>query len=183
MAVPAVTPKIEWFCDWIARQYFAPGLEHQDLVQEARIGVWRAQRTFDPSRGEWERFAKMAAKRQVITAIKTATRGKHRSLNTAASYDEPITDDGNLTLADCLPASTDVALECESRERVGCLVQALSLGLSELEVDVLRHRIAGDDYASTGADLGVNHKCVDNALQRIRRKAQSALDGYDGIAA
>lgn len=179
MTMPAVTPAIEFYCRWVARQYFAPGLETQDLVQEARIGVMKAQRDFDPSRGDWEPFAKLAAKRNVITAVKAATRSKHAVLSHARCYDEPIGGDGETTLADYLPAPIDIAVRYEQRERTCCLLDELSERLSQLEIDVLRHRAAGDDYATISAALGVNAKSIDNALQRVRWKAQRILDAYD----
>ncbi len=167
----AAMSTLEDYCQLVAHQYFAPGLETQDLVQEARIGVWKAQRSFDPSRGDWELFARLAAKRNVITAVRAATRDKHAVLSHAVSYDEP-TSNGDDTLADRLPAPTDIAREYEQRERV----RGLFGKLSGLEADVVRHRLAGDA-------LQVDGKAIDNALQRARRKAQATLDSYDQLAA
>jgi RNA polymerase sporulation-specific sigma factor len=170
---------VDRYCEWLARQFFAPGLEPADLAQEARIGVWKARRDFDPSRGDWEHFAMLAAKRSVIAAVRAATRGKHGVLSRARSYHEPIGDEDGSTLADCLAAPVDIAFEYEQRERV----RGLFGRLSGLEADVVRNRIAGDDYPRISAELKVDEKAVDNALQRVRCKAQAILDSYDRLAA
>ena len=168
----------EQVCKRVARRYYAPGLELQDLEQEARIAVWRAQRDFNPSRGPWEPFAALAAERGVVSAVRAATRHKHAFVSHAVSLDEPIMDGGD-TLAEHLAAPTDIASEYESRERV----RGLLAGLSALEAEVVRHRIAGQDFATIAAELGVDEKSVDNALQRVRLKAQRSVEAYDQMAA
>ena len=165
---------LEQLCERIAHRYYAPGLEHQDLAQAARIAVWRAQQTFDPSRGEWEAFARLAAERAIVSAVRAATRSKQAVLSHAVSYDEPLSDNGD-TLADHLPACTDISAEYEARERV----RGLFSGLSSLEAEVVCRRIGGDDYGSISADMDVSDKAIDNALTRVRRKAQTVLDTYD----
>lgn len=163
-----VIRKYEGLCRSIVARYFAPGMDRDDLLQEARIGLWKASRDFRPDAGSsFPSFAALCIERQVQTAIVTARRNKHRALNNASALDAPISNDGEgLTLADILPAPIRT-----DRESVPWA--ALRELLGPLERRVLDELASGLSQDALAKRLAVSPKSVDNALQRIRRKAAS----------
>ena len=167
-------------CRSIVRRYFAPGLDREDLLQEARIGAWKGLRDFNPSRGSLSSFVWLAIERNVQTAVKTSTRGKHGPLNDAVSLATPIgADDTDGTLADVLPSRVSVdELVAQREELRGGLTD---LGhLTDLErVAVVGHAVgcSYDEIAEAATrtvrrDRPVSRKNVDNALQRGRRSLE-----------
>jgi RNA polymerase sporulation-specific sigma factor len=162
-----------------ARSYFLVGADHEDIVQEGMIGLYKAVRDFNPELGSTFRaFAELCITRQIITAIKTATRQKHGPLNSYVSFSRPVAgdEDGDRTLSDVLPmaAISDPAELVISAERIRALQEHFDEVLSDLEAEVLRLYVDGKSYVEIADVLDRHVKSIDNALQRIKRK----LDGH-----
>ncbi len=162
-----------------ARSYFLVGGDEQDVVQEGMIGLFKAIRDYDDAEQmSFRGFAELCVTRQLITAVKTATRFKHGPLNTYVSFSRSVGDDdeGERVLADVLPASPqdDPAERLTSAERVRDLQAYVDDALSDLEVEVLRMYVEGRSYVEIAEILSRRTKSVDNALQRIKRK----IDGH-----
>ena len=159
-----------------ARAYFIVGADREDLVQEGMIGLYKAIRDFNPElQTAFRAFAELCVTRQIITAIKTATRFKHAPLNTYVSFSHtPAGQDGegDCTLGDALPgpAVREPPLVVISTEELQSLVFSLGTGLSPLEADALRLYLEGSSYEDMAEDLGCDTKTIDNALQRVKRK-------------
>ena len=158
-----------------ASSYFLAGGDAEDLIQEGLIGLYKAVRDFSPEKSSFRSFAELCVTRQIITAIKTATRFKHAPLNTYVSFShtpagqEP---DGDCTLGDALPGpSVDDPSVCViSTEELQSLVFTLGTGLSKLEADALKLYLEGESYETMADELGCDTKTIDNALQRVKRK-------------
>jgi RNA polymerase sporulation-specific sigma factor len=159
-----------------ASSYFLAGGESEDLIQEGLIGLWKAVRDFRPDKEtSFRSFAELCVTRQIITAIKTATRYKHQALNTYISFShtpagqEP---DSDCTLGDALPGShvDEPSVQVISSEELRSLVFCLGTGLSTLEADALRLYLEGNSYEQMAEFLGCDTKTIDNALQRVKRK-------------
>jgi RNA polymerase sporulation-specific sigma factor len=162
-----------------ARSYFLVGGDDQDVVQEGMIGLFKAIRDYDSAEQmSFRGFAELCVTRQLITAVKSATRYKHGPLNTYVSFSRSIGDDdeGARVLADVLPAppQDDPAERLTSAERVRDLQAYVDDALSDLEVEVLRMYVEGRSYVEIAEILSRRTKSVDNALQRIKRK----IDGH-----
>ena len=162
-----------------ASSYFLAGGDSDDLIQEGLIGLYKAVRDFRTDKEtSFRSFAELCVTRQIITAIKTATRFKHAPLNTYVSFShtpagqEP---DGDCTLGDALPGpSVDDPSVCViSTEELQSLVFALGSGLSKLEADALKLYLEGESYEEMAERLGCDTKTIDNALQRVKRKVLS----------
>src|SRR5438128_775111 len=159
-----------------ANSYFLAGGDGEDLVQEGLIGLYKAVRDFRPDKEtSFRRFAELCVTRQIITAIKTATRFKHAPLNTYVSFSHTPAGqetDGECTLGDALPGPSvnDPSVCVISTEELQSLVFTLGTGLSKLESDALRLYLEGSSYEEMAAELGCDTKTIDNALQRVKRK-------------
>ncbi|HEV3480340.1 MAG TPA: RNA polymerase sporulation sigma factor SigH [Gaiellaceae bacterium] len=159
-----------------ASSYFLAGGDSEDLIQEGLIGLYKAVRDFRSDKEtSFRSFAELCITRQIITAIKTATRFKHAPLNTYVSFSQtPAGQDseGDCTLGDALPGpSVDEPSICViSTEELQSLVFCLGTGLSPLESDALRLYLEGSSYEEMAGELGVDTKTIDNALQRVKRK-------------
>ena len=159
-----------------ASSYFLAGGDAEDLVQEGLIGLYKAVRDFRSDKEtSFRSFAELCVTRQIITAIKTATRFKHAPLNTYVSFSHTPAgqdQDGECTLGDALPGShvNDPAVCVISTEELQSLVFCLGSGLSKLEADALRLYLEGSSYEEMAEDLGCDTKTIDNALQRVKRK-------------
>jgi RNA polymerase sporulation-specific sigma factor len=171
-----------------SRGYFLVGGDADDIEQEALIGLYKAVRDYRPDRtSSFRAFAELCITRQIITAIKTATRYKHQPLNayvpitgTPRSDDDP----GNGRTVDDLVDDGRLADPCDqviSAERMADLRRSMSELLSGLEVDVLRLFVAGKSYQEIGEELGRHVKSIDNALQRIKRKVDLHLLEEAGV--
>lgn len=163
-----------------ARTYFLVGADREDLLQEAMIGLYKAVRDFNPEREtSFRAFADLCMTRQIITAIKGATRFKHAPLNSYVSFSRPVLtdDDGDRVLADVLPGPelSDPAEHVICAERIRDLQAHLDQVLSDLEVEVLRLYVDGKSYIEIAELLQRHVKSIDNALQRIKRKLDSHL--------
>ncbi len=159
-----------------ASSYFLAGGDSEDLVQEGLIGLYKAVRDFRPDKEtSFRSFAELCVTRQIITAIKTATRFKHAPLNTYVSFSHTPAGqdaDSECTLGDALPGpSVDDPSVCViSTEELQSLVFCLGTGLSRLEADALRLYLEGSSYEQMADELGCDTKTIDNALQRVKRK-------------
>ena len=155
------------------RHHFLVGADPDDLGQEALIGLYLAVRAYDADRGAGFRtFAEVCVTRQLVSAVRAATRLKHGPLNDYVPLHAPAPEGSDRTLADELagPASSDPAEEVVARERAGLLRDRATQALSDLEVEVLRLHVDGVGYREIAVRLQRRAKSVDNALQRIRRK-------------
>jgi RNA polymerase sporulation-specific sigma factor len=159
-----------------ASSYFLAGGESDDLIQEGLIGLYKAVRDFRPDKEtSFRSFAELCVTRQIITAIKTATRYKHQPLNQYVSFSHTPAgqdSDGDCTLGDALPGPTthDPSVCVVSTEELESLVFCLGTGLSQLESDALRCYLEGLSYEQMAEELGCDCKTIDNALQRVKRK-------------
>jgi len=159
-----------------ASSYFLAGGDSEDLIQEGLIGLYKAVRDFRSDKEtSFRSFAELCVTRQIITAIKTATRFKHAPLNTYVSFSHTPAGqemDSECTLGDALPGPTvDEPSVCViSTEELQSLVFALGTGLSKLESDALRLYLEGSSYEEMAEELACDTKTIDNALQRVKRK-------------
>jgi RNA polymerase sigma-H factor len=159
-----------------ASSYFLAGGESEDLIQEGLIGLYKAVRDFRSDKEtSFRSFAELCVTRQIITAIKTATRFKHSPLNTYVSFSHTPAGqdgDGDCTLGDALPGPTvnDPSVRVISTEELQSLVGCLGSRLSPLEADALRLYLDGLSYEEMAGELGCDTKTIDNALQRVKRK-------------
>jgi len=159
-----------------ASSYFLAGGESDDLIQEGLIGLYKAVRDFRADKEtSFRSFAELCITRQIITAIKTATRFKHAPLNTYVSFSHTPAgqeSDGDCTLGDALPGPgvDEPSVVVISTEELQSLVFCLGTGLSELESDSLRLYLEGSSYEEMAEGLGCDTKTIDNALQRVKRK-------------
>jgi RNA polymerase sporulation-specific sigma factor len=158
-----------------ASSNFIAGGESDDLIQEGLIGLYKAVRDFRSDKDtSFRSFAELCITRQIITAIKTATRFKHAPLNTYVSFSHTPAgqEDSDCTLGDALPGpGVDDPVVCViSTEELQSLVFCLGTGLSPLESDALRLYLEGNSYEEMSEELGCDTKTIDNALQRVKRK-------------
>jgi RNA polymerase sporulation-specific sigma factor len=159
-----------------ASSYFLAGGDSEDLIQEGLIGLYKAVRDYRTDKEtSFRSFAELCVTRQIITAIKTATRFKHAPLNTYVSFSHTPAgqeSDGDCTLGDALPGSAvDEPSVCViSTEELQSLVGCLGTSLSGLESDSLRLYLEGSSYERMAEELGCDTKTIDNALQRVKRK-------------
>jgi RNA polymerase sporulation-specific sigma factor len=161
-----------------ARTYFLVGGDRDDLVQEGMLGLFKAVRDFDASREmSFRGFAEVCVNRQIISAVKAATRFKHRPLSGYVSLTEPI-DVGGSSIADTIvaPGLQDPADVLVSTERMDALRAHLETSLSTFEAEVLNLHLGGASYSEMALRVGRGTKAVDNALQRIKRKLETHLE-------
>ncbi len=166
-----------------ARSYFLIGADREDIVQEGMIGLYKAIRDFrDDKLASFKAFAELCITRQIITAIKTATRQKHIPLNSYISLDKPIYDeDSDRTLLDVIIGSkvTDPEELVINKEEFSGLEDKMGEILSELEQRVLMLYLDGKSYQEIAVDLKRHVKSIDNALQRVKRKLEKYLELRD----
>jgi RNA polymerase sporulation-specific sigma factor len=158
-----------------ASAYFMLGGESDDLIQEGLLGLFKAVRDFRSDReSSFRNFAELCITRQIITAVKTASRNKHSPLNQYVSFGQSpaAAGDGETTLEEVLPgpAINDPVNQVIATEELSSLVACLSSVLSDLESRVLSLYLDGHSYDVIGERLECDTKTVDNALQRVKRK-------------
>jgi RNA polymerase sporulation-specific sigma factor len=175
VAMDAMLRRYTGFVRLKASSYFIAGGESDDLIQEGLVGLYKAVRDFRTDKEtSFRSFAELCITRQIITAIKTATRFKHAPLNTYVSFSHTPAgqEDGDCTLGDALPGPgvDDPAVCVISTEELQSLVFCLGTGLSPLESDALRLYLEGNSYEEMAEGLGCDTKTIDNALQRVKRK-------------
>jgi RNA polymerase sporulation-specific sigma factor len=163
-----------------ARSYFLIGADREDIMQEGLIGLYKAIRDFRSEKlSSFRAFAELCITRQIITAIKTATRQKHIPLNSYVSLNKPIYDeDSDRTLLDVISGTkiTDPEELVISREEFGNIEEKMVEILSDLEWKVLMAYLDGKSYQEIANDLTRHVKSIDNALQRVKRKLEKYLD-------
>ncbi len=164
-----------------ARSYFLIGADREDIIQEGMIGFYKAVRDFKSDKlSSFHAFAELCVTRQIITAIKTATRQKHIPLNSYISLNKPIYDeDSDRTLMDVI-SSVKVADPEElviSREEFLAIERKMEEILSELEWQVLMAYLDGKSYQEIAISLNRHVKSIDNALQRVKRKLERYVTG------
>ncbi|MHC1760277.1 MAG: RNA polymerase sporulation sigma factor SigH [Negativicutes bacterium] len=163
-----------------ARSYFLIGAEREDIIQEGMIGLYKAIRDFRNDKlSSFRAFAELCVTRQIITAIKTATRQKHIPLNSYVSLNKPIYDeDSDRTLLDVLSGSkiSDPEELVISREEFIDIEEKMGEILSDLEWKVLMSYLDGKSYQEIAVELTRHVKSIDNALQRVKRKLERYLD-------
>lgn len=166
-----------------ARSYFLIGADREDIVQEGMIGLFKAIRDYkDDKSTSFKAFAELCVTRQIITAIKTATRQKHIPLNSYISLDKPVFDEeSDRTLMDMLTGSQ--ALNPEeliiSQEEFDSIELKMNELLSDLEREVLALYLDGQSYQEISDELNRHVKSIDNALQRVKRKLEKYLDSKE----
>ncbi len=180
-ATRRILSRYHYFVRMKANSYFLAGGDGDDLIQEGYIGLYKAIRDFEPGRStSFRSFAELCVTRQIITAIKTASRQKHLPLNTYVSFSHtPASSEYDTrTLADVIPAgrTSDPAQQVISSEEVFSLTDCLVRLLSPLESKVLKYYLEGNSYEIIAAYVGHDTKTVDNALQRIKRKVTLHLE-------
>ena len=163
-----------------ARSYFLIGADHEDIVQEGMIGLYKSIRDYKEEKlSSFRAFAELCITRQIITAIKTATRQKHIPLNSYISLNKPIYDEeSDRTLMDVMAEEglsnpEEVLID---REDLSVIEGRIGSMLSSLEKEVLVRYIEGKSYIEISQEMNRHVKSVDNALQRIKRKLQKYLD-------
>ncbi len=168
-----------------ARSYFLIGADREDIIQEGMIGLYKAIRDFRPDKlASFRAFAELCITRQIITAIKTATRQKHIPLNSYVSLNKPIYDEeSDRTLLDVISGSkvTDPEELVISREEFVDIESKMVEFLSELEWQVLMYYLEGKSYQEIADELGRHVKSIDNALQRVKRKLERYLEKRESI--
>ncbi len=163
-----------------ARSYFLIGADREDIIQEGMIGLFKAIRDFQPEKiSSFRAFAELCITRQIITAIKTATRQKHIPLNSYVSLNKPIYDEeSERTLLDVLAGRRNMDPQelLISREEVHHIETKIGEILSDLEMKVLMFYLQGKSYQEIAVELDRHVKSIDNALQRIKRKLERFLE-------
>jgi RNA polymerase sporulation-specific sigma factor len=165
-----------------SRTYFLIGADREDLLQEGMIGLYKAIRDYNPNKhSTFKAFAELCITRQIITAIKTATRQKHTPLNSYISLNKAIFDDessDNKTLLDMLGKTSvnDPEELMINRENLSGIKDKMKEVLSSLERSVLGLYLQGDTYNEISEKIGRHVKSIDNALQRVKRKLEKYLE-------
>lgn len=163
-----------------ARSYFLIGADREDIVQEGMIGLFKAMRDYQPDKvTSFKSFAELCIKRQIITAIKTATRQKHIPLNSYVSLNKPVyDDDSDRTLYDVMSTGSR-ELNPEhlviKREELSHIEEKMGEVLSDLEWKVLNAYLEGKSYQEISIEMNKHVKSVDNALQRVKKKLEKFL--------
>ncbi|MBD8070969.1 RNA polymerase sporulation sigma factor SigH [Bacillus sp. PS06] len=163
-----------------ARSYFLIGADREDIVQEGMIGLYKAIRDFKEDKlTSFKAFAELCITRQIITAIKTATRQKHIPLNSYVSLDKPIYDEeSDRTLMDVISGAKVMDPEelIINQEKFDDIEIKMAELLSDLERKVLALYLDGRSYQEISEDLNRHVKSIDNALQRVKRKLERYLE-------
>lgn len=179
-AIDFIVNKYKNFVRAKARSYFLMGADYEDIIQEGMIGLYKAIRDFRPEKqASFRGFAEICIVRQMITAVKAATRQKHMPLNSYVSLNKPIyTEESERTLMDMLSerAITDPEELLISQEQFKDTEVMMGKMLSNLEWEVLLAYLDGKHYQTIAEETGRSIKSIDNALQRVKRKLDKYLE-------
>ncbi len=180
LALEYLLAKYKGFVRFKSRSYFLVGADGEDIIQEGMIGLYKAIRDYDEDkRASFRVFAEICITRQIITAIKTATRQKHIPLNSYISLNKPIYDEGtDRTLLDTVSGTkiTDPEELVISSEELYFIEGQIAELLSELEWKVLMGYLDGKSYQEIAEELDRHVKSIDNALQRVKKKLERYLE-------
>ncbi|MCI5772293.1 MAG: RNA polymerase sporulation sigma factor SigH [Clostridiales bacterium] len=182
MALAFLLNKYKNFVRSKARSYFLIGADHEDIVQEGMIGLYKAIRDFKPAKlTSFRAFAELCVKRQIITAIKTATRQKHFPLNSYVSLNKPLYDEeSDRTLLDVIEGRVTNPEDLYiSQEDLSSIQNQIGELLSDLEQQALAAFLEGKSYQEIAEMLGRHVKSIDNALQRVKRKLFKYLEDHN----
>jgi len=183
LATEYIINKYKNFVRVKAKSYFLVGADREDIIQEGMIGLYKAIRDFKADKlSSFRAFAELCITRQIITAIKTATRQKHIPLNSYISLNKPIyDDDSDRTMLDILSGAkiTDPEEVFINHELSGDIREKIQENLSELESQVLMSYLEGKSYQEMARELNRHVKSIDNALQRVKRKIEKSLSDID----
>lgn len=173
-ALEYILEKYKNFVKSRSRPYFLIGADREDIIQEGMIGLYKAIRDYDTEKyTNFRAFAEMCITRQIITAIKTATRRKHMPLNSYVSLSHPVFDEeSDKTLLDTITEHScldpeEIIINKEDYTSIGKKINEL---LSPKEMEILSIYLQGKSYQEISDELGISHKSIDNALQRVKRK-------------
>ncbi len=162
-----------------ARPYFLMGADREDIIQEGMIGLYKAIRDFKSEKlSSFRAFAEICITRQIITAIKTATRQKHVPLNSYVSLSRPVFDENSdKTLIDLIAENKcidpeELFINKENYRSMGVRITEI---LSEMELRILSLYLEGKSYQEMSQELGKQVKSIDNALQRVKRKLEKQI--------
>lgn len=179
-ALELLIKKYKNFVRFKARSYFLIGADREDIIQEGMIGLYKAIRDYKPDKlSSFKAFAELCITRQIITAIKTATRQKHIPLNSYVSLNKPIYDEeSDRTLLDVISGHkiTDPEELMICKEELVHIEGKIGEILSDLESKVLMLYLQGRSYQEIAGDLNRHVKSIDNALQRVKRKLERYLE-------
>ena len=175
-----IITKYENFVKVKAKAYFLIGADREDIYQEGMIGLYKAIRDFNGEKSSsFKVFAEVCITRQIITAIKTATRQKHIPLNTYVSLNKPVSEeDSDRTLLDILSniRVTDPEALFIGEEQKAYMEKEMQKNLSSLELEVLYSYLDGKSYQEIACDLDRHSKSIDNALQRVKKKLEKCFN-------
>ncbi|NBI08047.1 RNA polymerase sporulation sigma factor SigH [Senegalia massiliensis] len=179
IALEYLIKKYKYFVRAKARSYFLIGADKEDIIQEGMIGLYKAVRDYDAAKlASFRAFAELCITRQIITAIKTATRQKHMPLNSYVSLNKPLYDEeSDRTLMDMISGAkvTDPEELMISKEELSRIEEKIGQTLSGLELEVLLSYLQGKSYQEIAINLERHVKSIDNALQRVKRKLEKDL--------
>ena len=180
IALEYIIKKYKNFVKAKAKSYFLIGADKEDIIQEGMIGLYKAVIDFDASKtNSFKGFADICITRQIITAIKTATRQKHIPLNSYISLNKPVYDEeSERTLLDIIATSivTDPEELIISKEELKHIESKMNELLSDLELQVVEYYLNGKSYQYIADKLKRDVKSIDNALQRVKRKLEKHLE-------
>ncbi len=174
-----ILKKYKSFVKGRARSYFLIGADREDIIQEGMIGLYKAIRDFKADKQvTFRAFAEICITRQIITAVKAATRQKHVPLNSYISLNKPVYEENtNQTFFDIFTTDPqanpeDMVIDQEAYNNIELKINKI---LSPFEMKVLNMYLEGKNYHQMSVDLNRDHKSIDNALQRIKKKLERAL--------
>lgn len=171
--------KYKGFVKARARTYFLIGADREDIIQEGMIGLYKAIRDYNSDKStSFRAFAELCITRQMITAVKTATRQKHIPLNSYISLNKPVYDEENeRTLLDTITEESHFDPEeiMITKEHLGLMEEKMAQSLSRLERNVMSLYLDGQSYVEIAKRLRKSEKSIDNALQRVKRKVEKFL--------
>lgn len=178
-AMEAILNRYKGFVSSRARPYFLIGGNHEDMIQEGMIGLYKAVRDYHPEKQvTFRSFAEICITRQMITAIKTATRQKHQPLNSYVSLSRPAFDESSdQTLADVVLGSNCTNPEelLIDKENYAACEETIEKALSNMEYQILSLYLEGKSYQEISVQIDKSPKSIDNALQRVKRKLERLL--------
>ncbi len=185
MAIDVLMERYRNFVRAKSRTYFLIGADKEDIIQEGMIGLYKSIRDFNPNaNSSFKSFAELCITRQIISAIKKATRQKHTPLNSYISLNKPIYEDDNERILVEAFAGRQMLSPEEiilDKERIKMIKNKLPKILSKFEKEVLNKYLEGKSYTEIAAQIGKSDKSIDNALQRIKKKIEKHIINDDDM--